>query len=178
MRRIGLLILFPATVSSLCWAEEKLKFDIKANERITREEAESVVDGTSDLVVFHIRSKRGIGSATIRPRTRWPKKVELRLHLRGLENLELDNGTRVIASSYSIHHKNTYVSITGSPGRRDLKNKVKNSHPLFLKITPVSLKPERAPSIPLDGYFKVMIPGKFLKKQPRSLKVNWIDFYR
>jgi hypothetical protein len=178
MRRIDLRILFSVMMISLCCAEDTLQFEIISSERIGRETSKSVVSGSAEVVIIPIKSKRGIGSANIKPRTQWPKKVELHIHLKGLENIEIDNGKSVITSSYSLRHRSTYVSVSGKPARQDLKNIVKESHPFSLQITPVSRKPDRAPGIPLDGYFKIEIPSEFLKNRPQSLKVNWIDFYR
>jgi len=163
---------------SLCCAEETFQFHIASKERIGRETSNSVVSGSSDEVIIPINSQQGIGSAIIKPVTQWPKRVELHLHLKGLESIEIDNGKSVIASSYSLHHRSTYVSPSGTPARQDPKNKVKESHPFSLRITPVSRQPDSGPSIPLDGYFKIEIPGEFLKNRPGSFKVNWIDFYR
>jgi hypothetical protein len=178
MKLHKLEILLSAVMISLCYAEDTLQFDIIFSERIGRETSKSVVNGSAEVVIIPINSKRGIGSAVIKPVTRWSKKVELHIYLKGLENIEIDNGKSVITSSYSLRHRSTFVSLSGKPARQDLKNKVEESHPLALQITAVSRKPDSAPNIPLDGYFKIEISGEFLKKQPQSLKVNWIDFYR
>lgn len=36
-----------------------------------------------------------------------------------------------------------------------------------------------AKTIPLkDGYFEMQLPKAFIEENPKSITVNWIDFYR
>ena len=39
--------------------------------------------------------------------------------------------------------------------------------------------PKPAKDIPLkDGYFELQLPKAFFKDNPKSITVNWIDFYQ
>ena len=112
-----------------------------------------------DATVVEIRSKRGIGRATILAKDGiWPKRVVLRLHLKGLENFEISNGAKTLK---------TFVS--------SQKNAPPHPGPLKVKLVP---EEGAAAKIPLKGYFEIEVPADFLKGKPESLKLHWIDFYR
>jgi hypothetical protein len=51
--------------------------------------------------------------------------------------------------------------------------------PFWMDIGMVGGDGKSAESIPLsDGYFEMQLPKAFFKGNPRSITVNWIDFYR
>jgi hypothetical protein len=50
-------------------------------------------------------------------------------------------------------------------------------HWMELRILARDGKPAQA--IPLkDGYFEMALPKAFLEGNPKSITINWIDFYR
>jgi hypothetical protein len=115
----------------------------------------AVDDGTT---VVNIRSKRGIGRTSIVAKDGvWPKKLVLRLYLKGLENFEISNGTKTLKMSVSSQ---------------------KNPPPRGEGM--VKIVPEKGAKreIPLKGYFEIEVPAELLKAKPEKLKLHWIDFYR
>jgi hypothetical protein len=120
---------------------------------------EHTVATKDDTTVVNIRSKRGIGRATILAKVGvWPKKLVLRLHLKGLEKFEISNGSKTLKTS---------VSSQKNPPPRAGKLVVK-------KVPGKGAKAE----IPLKGYFEIEVPAELLKGKPEKLKLHWIDFYR
>ena len=135
-----------------------------------------VNEGTATTI--NINSPRGIGRTTVRPAgDAWPEKIVIRLHLRGLEGLQLRGKTATYSTGF-----------TSSDGGRALRTERRQNvdgakqeilpvdHPDSIKIRRVSKKGE--PKIPLDGFFEVHIPAKLLKDSPESFQLHWIDFYR
>ena len=119
----------------------------------------SIDDDDDAIIVVNIRSKRGIGRTAIVAKDGvWPKKLRLRLHLKGLENFEISNGTKTLTTS---------VSSQKNPPPRPGK--------LVVKIVP---QKGANREIPLKGYFEIDVPAEFLKAKPETLKLHWIDFYR
>ncbi len=121
-----------------------------------------------------LRSPGGIGRTTLRSADgTWPHRVLLRLHLRGLEHFTISDGTRSLSSGVtsSGDHPTLPTTLEGkdAPLPRD--------HPLALRIKPVSPGAKK-PSIPLDGFFEIEVPPRFLSSNPRELHLHWIDFYR
>ena len=113
-------------------------------------------DGVS---VVNIHSKRGIGrTAIVAKDSVWPKKLVLRLHLKGLENFEISNGTKTLKTSVSSQ-----------------KNPPPRKGPLKVKQVPAKGAKKE---IPLNGYFEIEVPAVLLKAKPEKLKLHWIDFYR
>ncbi len=128
---------------------------------------------TDDRTIYSIRSPSGIGSATI-ARDPWPKHVSLRLHLRGLEQLSIDNGSVTIKASVLSHSGNRRLLHAVEGGR---EKTVEKGSPYWTEIQafdasgrPVAGLPEGA------GYFEMALPQALL--EARSLTISWIDFYR
>src|SRR5688572_10325497 len=58
-----------------------------------------------DVTILDIHSPFGISSATItRLGESWPKKVVLRLHLKGLENFRTGNGQATLPAAASVEN--------------------------------------------------------------------------
>ncbi|MBP7591735.1 MAG: hypothetical protein KBA85_09030 [Chloroflexi bacterium] len=127
-------------------------------------------------VVFDIASETGIGRAEISlPGGQWPDRVELRLHLRGLESLTVTYGevvvrTAVPSSSFDLIDQTVQVAGQPSPS--------KAADTLYEMY--VDAYSAKGPvSIPLEnGYFILRLPEDFLVGDHTSFTVEWIDFYR
>jgi hypothetical protein len=104
--------------------------------------------------------------------TAWPKRVTLRLHLKGLESLKIASGDVLWGLS---------LASTGDPMSRVSliqhgKEKRLKKGDAYWATARIVAKEKR---IPLrDGYVEVVIPDKLLSKRSESLEVRWIDFYR
>src|SRR4051812_20580161 len=79
--------------------------DPPARFTVTTRKADDTVEvtGDSDQTVFGIRSRSGIGRAVIeRTGDGWPKAVVVRLHLKGLENLRVSNGSAEVRAAVGV----------------------------------------------------------------------------
>jgi len=137
-----------------------------------------------DTTVVNIRSKRGIGRTSILAKDgQWPKKLVLRLHLKGLEKFEISDGKQSLITSVSSTRQprrkdpTTYLTKGAGAGRENLDNQIRVDHPFSLNVKLVP-GDGAAAKIPLKGYFEIEVPADLLKGKPESLKLHWIDFYR
>lgn len=156
---------FPAPVAKKSAPSVRATADgADARLSIREDDATTVVDVTS---------QRGIGRATLaRSAGVWPKAIALRLHLTGLESLEIRVGDRTIAWSVASTGTHETTVTLKSDGRETTLGK---DSPYHGKIRLVA----REPTIPLrDGYFELRLPAKLLEENPPDLQLQWIDFYR
>jgi acetyl esterase/lipase len=143
--------------------------------QITTSKAEDRVEprveaGTLTLNIF---SPSGIGRATITsPQGTWPERVQLRVHLAGLEHVEISNGSLRLTGEYSSHGAGP-AELHSSEA--DVNTASKVEFPITARNAtgqPVSELPGK------DGYFEIGLPGEVLADQSKTLEVQWIDFYR
>ena len=129
-----------------------------------------------ERVVFSLRSPFGISHARIERVEAWPKQVVLRLHLSGLEQLQITNGTDTVFAAVSSTNAVPRVRVW----LKDQEQRPLDSqHPLWLAIRGVTNHGQPTDAVPLkDGYFEVTLPEKLLAGNPRAITVSWIDFYR
>jgi hypothetical protein len=147
--------------------------------KITTKRDNDRVDVSLDngTTILDVHSPTGISDVTIaRTDAKWPEHVVLRLHLKGLEFFQAENGTDRLRAS---------VSSTGSPQRISLWLNDKENAPLGAKSPfwteihvlgrdgkPVETLPGRG------GYFEFRLPAGLFEKNPASITLHWIDFYR
>ncbi|GAB5517597.1 hypothetical protein [Rhodopirellula baltica] len=125
-----------------------------------------------DRVVIEVQSPKGISQAVVeRSDDQWPASVMLRLHLKGLERLQVINGKRMLEASVSSQDGQRRISKDDSP--LDAK------HPSWMDIRMLDKDGEPVRRIPLnEGYFEMQLPKALLDDNPKSITLKWIDFYR
>ena len=128
-----------------------------------------------DKTVFSIRSPFGISQAVIRRASdTWPDAVLLRLHLKGLESFRVTSDTVKLAVSVSSHDDQARI---WKDGKEDSPLDTKS--PYWMELRIVGIDGKSAKTIPLkNGYFEMQLPKAFFKGNPKSITLNWIDFYR
>ena len=140
----------------------------KPEDRVT----ENINDGGT---IFSVRSPSGIGSAKIH-RESWPDHMSLRLHLQGLEGLAISNGSVAFKASVLSHS-----------GHRRLLGVVDNGHekvvdkddPYWSEIRTFDANGKPVQGLPGEGgYFEMVLPQALFEARPKSLTIDWIDFYR
>jgi hypothetical protein len=144
----------------------------------TRRKDDTVqVQANKDQAVFAVKSPFGISQAVIeRQEATWPKAVVLRLHLKGLSSFRASNGTVTLDAAVSIQDGKAQVR-TWKDGKEDAPLDEKSSLWTQVRIVGDDGKPAR--EVPLkDGYFEIALPRAFFDGNPKSITVNWIDFYR
>jgi hypothetical protein len=135
------------------------------------------VQAEKDKALFIIKSPFGISQAVIeREGEKWPKAVVLRLHLKGLESFRASNGKSTVDAAVSSQDGRPKVRLW-KDGKEDAPLDEKS--PLWTDIRIIGGDGKPTKELPLkDGYFEVTAPKAFFEANPKSITVNWIDFYR
>lgn len=146
----------------------------------------------NSATIFTVRSQRGIGEATIERRgERWPERIILRLHLRGLENFQIAaeknaaDAKKEGAKQADVKKIGVAVSSTGDgpPVRQWLDDREREPldkrSPLWIDLRGIGSDGRPSDAIPLrDGYFELRLPAALTADNPGSLRLHWIDFFR
>lgn len=147
--------------------------------RITTKRADDAVkvQAENDRTVFSITSPFGISQAVIeRTGDKWPNAVVLRLHLKGLENFRASNGTVTLAAAVSVQDGKPKVRLW-KDGSEDASLDEKSPFWMRIRILTSDGKPAR--ELPLkDGHFEMALPRAFFQGNPKTITLNWIDFFR
>ncbi len=147
--------------------------------KITTKRADDSVEAKSDKdrTLFIVKSPFGISHVVIeRTEDNWPKEMVLRLHLKGLESFRASNGKSTLAAAVSIQQGKSKVRLW-KDGKEDAPLDEKSPWWMTVRVLGNDGKPAR--ELPLkDGYFEMTLPRAFFEGNPRSITVNWIDFYR
>ena len=128
-------------------------------------------------VVFSVHSPFGISNAVIeRTGEKWPDAVVLRLHLKGLENFKVTTDKVKLEGSASVQEGKPLMRLW-KDGKEDSPLDAKS--PYWMEIRMIGGDGKPAKAIPLkDGYFEMQLPKAIFEGNPKSITVNWIDFYR
>ncbi len=172
MKCYSIATMLVLTISMMtCAAEDAIPFKITTKRSDDRVEVRS----EKDKIVLVVRSPFGISNATVeRTKEQWPKKVVIELRLKGLENLKVS--TDMLKFKASLSSQNGDVRIW-KDGQEDSPLDFKSPYWMEIQIMDSDGKPTKA--IPLkDGYFELQLPNTFFEGNPRSFKLEWIDFYR
>jgi hypothetical protein len=147
---------------------------IKAGRADTKISISNDQEGPATIVV---KSEFGIDRATIRrTRNRWPKQVDVRLHLRGLESLKVESGDTVVEWSLSSTGNHS-LRVTVQQGEK--LSEIAAGNPYFASLRINSLIGGGGNLIPLqDGYFSLTLPEKLFEGNPAEIRLSWVDFYR
>lgn len=130
-----------------------------------------------DRTVFSVKSPFGISQAVVeRKGEKWPEAVVLRLHLKGLENFRASNGKVTLDAAVSIQDRKPKVRLW-KDGKEDAPLDEKS--PFWMDVRILTRDDKPAKELPLkDGYFEMALPRAFFEGNPKSITLNWIDFYR
>ena len=129
----------------------------------------------SDKAVFSVHSPFGISQTVIeRTDENWSDIVMLRLHLKGLENFKISNGKDTIEAAVSSQDGNVRQ---WKDGNEDSPLDAKSPYWTEIRMFSDDGKPTK--TIPVkDGYFEIQLPTALFEDNPKSITINWIDFYR
>ena len=158
------------SVATTC-AEDTPPFKLTTKRSDDRVEVKS----ENDKYVFDVRSPFGISSVTIERTTeKWPDKVVMQLRLKGLENFKATTEKLKLEASVSSHNGEVRL---WKDGKEDIQLDSKSDYWMEIRIMDSAGKPTKV--IPLkEGYFEMQLTKKFLEGNPKSFKLEWIDFYR
>lgn len=129
----------------------------------------------SDTTVFAVHSPFGISQTVIeRTDENWSDIVMLRLHLKGLENIKVSNGKVTLEAAVSSQDGKVRL---WKGGMEDSPLNAKSPYWTEIRMVGDDGKPTK--NIPLTGgYFEFQLPKALLEDNPKSITINWIDFYR
>jgi hypothetical protein len=167
----GLLVL--AVAATTAAADDTPPFKITT--RRDNDKVEAKVE--KGKVTFSIHSPFGISQAVIeRAGEAWPDAVVLRLHLKGLENFKVTNGTVKLEGSASLRDGKPLVRLW-KDGKEDAPLDAKS--PYWMDARIVGGDGKQAKEIPLKGgYLEMQLPRAVFEGNPQTITVSWIDFYR
>lgn len=169
--KFSVLILLLANAIATTTADDSPPFKITTKRDNDRVE----VKAEKDKTILSVHSPFGISNAVIeRTGENWPEAVTLRLHLKGLENFQVTNGKVKLEASVSSQDGKVRL---WKDGKEDSPLDAKSPYWMEIRIVGSDGKPAKA--IPLkDGYFEMQLPRAFFESNPKTITVNWIDFYR
>ena len=126
-------------------------------------------------MVFSVHSSFGISQAVIESTIgNWPDTMILQLHLKGLENFKVTNGKVTLEAAVSSQDGKVRL---WKDGKED--SPLDSKSPYWMEIRMVSDDGKPTTTIPLtEGYFEIQLPKALFEDNPKSITVNWIDFYR
>lgn len=135
----------------------------------------ATIETVRDRLIVSIQCPKGISNATIeRKGSSWPGVIELRLHLGGLESLEVSSGRNVLDGSYSTE---TNELAQFKDGNESEPLTSASDYWMNCEIIDANGKVTADPSPP-EGYFAIKLPKKFLSEAKSTIVVDWIDFHR
>lgn len=172
MRGFRVLTMLFLTISVMAYAvDETPPFKIETKRTDDRVEVKS----ENDQVIFDVRSPVGISRATIERTTeQWPEKVLVRLRLNGLENFSVSTEKLKLEASVSSQNGDTRL---WKDGKEDMPLDSKSPYWMEIRLMDSDGKPTKA--LPLKaGYIEMQLPKKLFEVNPKSIALNWIDFYR
>ena len=156
---------FPTATEMRLSAQATVK---KPEDRIT----EVINDGGT---IFSVQSPSGIGSATIHQAS-WPGHMRLRLHLRGLEGLTISNASVTVKASVLSHSGNRRLLRVVNNGQEQV---TEEGSRYWTEIKALDAKGKPVQGLPEEGgYFEMVLPQVLFETNPKSLTIDWIDFYR
>jgi hypothetical protein len=169
----GLVVLAAALTTAA--ADDKAPPPFKITTKRDNDTVEVRAD--KEKTMFIVKSPFGISQAVIeRAGEKWPDAVVLRLHLKALENFKASNSKVRLEASASLQEGKPLVRLW-KDGKEDAP--LDSRSPFWMEIRMVGGDGKPAKAIPLkDGYFEMALPKAFFEGQPKSITVNWIDFYR
>ncbi|WP_165234294.1 carbon-nitrogen hydrolase family protein [Aquisphaera insulae] len=134
------------------------------------------VEGADSAPVVAVRTASGIGGLTVRrTAARWPDRLQLRLHVRGLESLRIRAGGLTLAASAEARPGGRVV--VNRIDRQGREQPLGESDSLWVAIRAKGF--EGIARRPGDGgHFEIDVPSAILDANPEEVGVEWVDLYR
>ena len=127
-------------------------------------------------LVIEVTSPSGIGNADLAISGPIPKKIVLRLLLKGLEKLDVAYGQTTVTASLSGAADDDVFEAIRLPSGEERDILPDSSYWMAVTAVPAG---DSSATLPLqDGYIEVVLPEHFLSSGERSLTLRWVDFFR
>jgi len=173
MPRHVLIALALAAVATTMAADDSKQPPFKIMTK--RDDDRVAVKVEKNKAIVSVHSPFGISHAVIeRTGEKWPDLVVLHLYLKGLENFRVTNGTTKLEASVSSQDSTVRL---WDDGKEESPLDAKSPYRIAVRMVGDDCNP--AKTIPLkDGYFEIQLPKASFEGNPKSITVEWIDFYR
>jgi hypothetical protein len=145
--------------------------------RIEGDRLEAKVE--KDRTIIAVHSRFGIGrSAVTRNGDRWPETLVLRVHLGSLESLRISNAEVMLSASVIPYQGQYYRRLHLDRGGQEGPN-LDATSPYWMEIvtTGPDGKPTQSMPVP-NGYFEMRVPKALLAANPKTLTLEWADWYK
>jgi hypothetical protein len=144
---------------------------------VRRADDRADVKTEKDRVIVSVHSPFGISHAAIaRTGEKWPDAVVLRLHLKGLEHFKLAASKVKLEGSATLREGKPMVRLW-KDGKEDEPLDARS--PFWMDVRILSADGKQAKEIPLkEGYFEMQLPKAMFDGNPKTITVDWIDFFR
>jgi hypothetical protein len=157
MYRIAAILVLGASVAYSGLAEPELKVELK------KADDSAAVTSAHNATVLAITSKSGIGGAKLlRTGAQWPERLTIRLNVKGLESLRIENGHIRLDAAFKRRRQVPYWNIGNNSDRR--------SRPRDGTLEVDMIKTETS--------IEIVIPREILDGNPERIGLFWIDFFR
>lgn len=150
-----------------------LPFEIVLKREDDRAEAK-VEKGRATIA---IRSPFGISGAKVeRTGERWPESVTLRLHLKGLERFSVKTGETAIEAAVASTDLTPRVRCWKAGAE---ESPLDPADPFRLDVRLLDARGQEVEELlDVGGCFEIGLPKALFEKNPPSIELAWIDFYR
>jgi len=152
-------------------------FEDASSFKITTKRSDDRVDVKSKdgKTCFVIRSPSGISHTTIeRKAEQWPDQVMIQLKLAGLENFKVSTDRITLEASVSSHIGEVRY---WKQGEEDSPLDSTSTYWMEVRVLDEEGVPTKV--LPLKvGCFEIQLPKELFESNPKSFKLEWIDFYR
>ncbi len=140
----------------------------------------AVVSRDVDRTIIDVTSARGIGGLQAElVAGQWPDEVVVRLHLTGLESLEIGYDQVLVRTGVSSTSDPAPLPIVYAIDDANRAQEVFDAGEAFYPSVIVVPEEGSQASIPLqNGYFEISLPPNFYDGRPDAFTMQWIDFYR
>ena len=162
--------------------------DVKDGDRV-----DVIATDAKDGLVFDVQSRKGIGGFKLkRVKSSWPTKLVLRLHTKGLEQVQFVMGgnlmggkSRTYSGEYnSSRLQESWTEIAqdrNSAGAVSTTTKPKQIETSLIQVIGSQGKPVERVRLPLEmsEYFEATLPRAWLiDENPDWVEIKWVDFWR
>ena len=154
--------------------------DAPAKFKITTKRKDDSVEvkAEKDKTVVVVKSPFGISQAVIeREGEKWPGAVVLRLHLKSLESFRASNGKVTVDAAVSRQDGKLKVR-SWKDGKEDAPLDEKSPYWMDVRILTSDGKPAKEIPLKRRVHFEMSLPKAFFEGNPKSITLEWIDFYR
>jgi hypothetical protein len=138
------------------------------------------VEADDQRALVQVWSQSGIGSAHLEATSAsLPRRIVIRFHLQGLEQLLLTYDGNVVTGSVASTAGNGIRQSRRTTGDTSAQEQLLSpDSPYWMKMSLISMDAVPA-AIPLqEGYIEVEMPDHLLSGGYHKFSIRWIDFYR